>query len=79
MLSEELPMFKFTTFQGVNKSLEGIKREGRVELMMWTKDPASKLGGRDDEAKLGTTGLSLPFSGSEGGAGLSETLGEFAL
>ena len=72
-------MVKFTTFQGVNKSLEGIKREGRVELMMWTKDPVSKLGGCNDVTTLGTTGLSLPFSGSEGGAGLSETLGEFAL
>ena len=42
-------------------------------------DPVSKLGGCNGVTTLETTGLSLPFRGSEGGAGLSEILREFAL
>jgi hypothetical protein len=72
-------MVKFTTFQGVSKSLEGIKREGRVELMISVRDPASKLGGFDNEAKLETTGLRVPSRSSGEGESFSETLEDLAL
>ena len=54
-------------------------RDGRVELITFLKDPASKFGGGMDEEKLGTARLDA-LSGTEGkmyGENLLETVGSF--
>ena len=54
-------------------------RDGRVELITFLKDPASKFGGGMDEEKLGTSRLDA-LRGSKGkmyGENLSETVSSF--